>query len=332
MKKKNYSITPLWDSYAMDNKTKESRVRLTINLNNSRIRVTLKVRCTKDEFDAAMNSRSTKAKELKMIINDYISKAETILERLLEPSKESFLRLFKSETDLFKSNKTDVFYFYQLKYDEMIKAGRIGTAKYYKGCKRSLKEFKSILYFEDIDERFLRDYQSYLLEKGNSISTASLRLRGLRIMFNVAIKQGFVSEKHYPFKRFSLPSATKSKKVLYPPQLKLLFNYEPKTLREERAKDYFFFCFLSNGMNFKDMVNLKWKDINGNTISFVRQKTKNTTSEINEITVHLHDEAKRIIEKWANIDRSATAYVFPILPKKFKSIEHLEEIRNRKEK
>lgn len=69
MNKRNYSITPLWDSHAMDKKTKESRVRLTINVRNSRIRVTLKVRCTKDDFDAAMSSRSTKAKELKMIIN-----------------------------------------------------------------------------------------------------------------------------------------------------------------------------------------------------------------------------------------------------------------------
>jgi site-specific recombinase XerD len=214
----------------------------------------------------------------------------------------------------------------------MIKNGRIGTAKYYKGCLRSLKGYKPVLYFEDIDVRFVKDYQSHLLGKGNSISTSSLRLRCLRIMFNVAIKEGFVSEKHYPFKKLSLPSATKSKKVLYPQQLKLLFEYQPKSLREERAKDYFFFCFLSNGMNFKDMASLKWNNINGNTITFIRQKTKNTTTEVNEIHVHLHNEAKQIIEKWGNKKNLSDDYIFPILTKKFRSLEHAEEIRNRKRK
>lgn len=79
------------------------------------------------------------------------------------------------------------------------------------------------------------------------------------------------------------------------------------------------------------MVNLKWNNITGNTISFIRQKTKNTTAEVNEINVHLHNEAKRIIEKWGNKKNLATDYIFPILSKKF-TPEHAEEIRSRKRK
>jgi hypothetical protein len=54
IKNKNYSITPLWDRYAMDKKTLQSRVRLTINLKGNQIRITLKVRCSKADFDGAI--------------------------------------------------------------------------------------------------------------------------------------------------------------------------------------------------------------------------------------------------------------------------------------
>jgi integrase/recombinase XerD len=320
MKLKNYSITPFWDKSVLDSKTKYSRVRLTINLNRKQFRITLKIRCTKAEFDAALSSRSENAKKLRLELNDYIQKAEKIMERLPNPTKESFTRLFKSETDLFQSNKTDVHYFFDMKHDEVMKEGRIGTAKYYDGCKANLKNFKSSLYFGDIDESFLKQYQTHLLNHGNSSSTVALRLRCLRIMYNYAVNKGFISNKNYPFKKFNMGSSAKSKKVLYPQQLKALYEFVPRTLREDTAKDYFFFCFLCNGMNFKDMAYLKRNQIHRDTIIFIRQKTKNTTHET--------DEVKRILSKWGNKDISPEAYLFPILPSKFKSIERNEARRS----
>jgi integrase/recombinase XerD len=169
---------------------------------------------------------------------------------------------------------------------------------------------------------------TYLFNRGNSPSTIALRFRCLRIMYNYAVKKGFISNKYYPFRKFNMSSSAKSKKVLYPQQLKALFEYVPKTLREDRAKDYLFFCFLCNGMNFKDTAYLKRSQINQNTLTFVRQKTKNTTHDTQEIQVYLHDEVKRIISKWGNKDISPDAYLFPILPSKFISIERNEATRS----
>lgn len=331
MKHKNYSLTPFWDKSVMDSKTQQSRVMLTINLNRKQFRITLKLRCTKAEFDAALSSRSMNVRELRRELNDYVNKAEKILERLVAPTKESFTRLFKSETDLFNSNKTDVFYFYKTKIQDLKKEGRIGSANYYLQCEHLLRTFKSSVAFEDIDNVFLKQYQKYLIERGNSISTVAIRFRSLRTIFNLAIKQGFISEKHYPFKHFKMPSTSKSKSVLYPQQLKALYEYVPKTLTEERAKDYFFFCFLCNGMNFKDMAYLKWKHVNKDTIHFVRQKTQFTSNDVNEIQVHLHENAKVILDKWGNQNKDPDAYVFPILPKSA-SAEYLESARNIKKR
>jgi integrase len=327
MKPKNYSITPLWRRNAMDAKTKQAPVVLNIILNKKEFRITLKLRCTKAEFNAALSTRSASAKELRLQLMGYVDKAEKVMERLPQPTKESFTRLFKSDTDLFTSNKTDVFYFFDMKVEEVTKEGRMGTASYYKQCKVNLQNFKSSVYFEEIDEKFLKEYQAWLRKRGNSVSTVSLRMRCLRIMFNYAAKSGFISNVESPYRNFNMGTTTRSKKVLYPVQIKQFWEYEPKTLREERAKDYFFFSFLCNGMNFKDMAYLKRKQITGDIITFVREKTKNTTHETNEIQVYLHDEVKRILNKWGNKDLSPESYLFPILPAKFKTVEYDERTR-----
>ena len=82
---------------------------------------------------------------MRLELNDYIQKAEKIMERLHNPTKETFTCLFKSQTDLFQRYKTDVYYFFDMKYDEVMKEGRIGTARDYRGCKVNLRNYKPSL-------------------------------------------------------------------------------------------------------------------------------------------------------------------------------------------
>jgi integrase len=127
------------------------------------------------------------------------------------------------------------------------------------------------------------------------------------------VKAGIVSEKHYHFKGFSMGSRVRSKSVLYPEQLKKLLDYETVGIREERAKAYFFFCYLSNGMNFRDAAMLQWKNINGDMLTFVRHKTRNTTQAIDkEIKVYMHDLSKAIIKKWGSATNNPDDFIFPV--------------------
>ena len=92
---------------AMDAKTKLSRIIITINIHGTpQFRITVKLRSTKPEFDKATaialgRNLSDEAKQVRKDLNDYLLKAETILERLANPTQEMFTRMFKSETDLF---------------------------------------------------------------------------------------------------------------------------------------------------------------------------------------------------------------------------------------
>jgi len=119
----------------------------------------------------------------------------------------------------------------------------------------------------------------------------------LKAIFNRAIKEELISNKNYPFKNFKSGRSTKSKEVLYPEDIKKLWEYKTVGVREARAKDYFFFSYLCNGMNFKDIVYLKYSNIKGDMLSFIRSKTRLTSRMSKEIKVYLHPEAKAIIER-----------------------------------
>jgi integrase/recombinase XerD len=139
-------------------------------------------------------------------------------------------------------------------------------------------------------------------------------LRHLKAITNKAIKEGYISDKHYPFKNYTIGISAKSKDVLYPEQIKALWNYQPIGVRERRAKDFFFFCYLSNGMNFKDVCFLKYRDLKGDILSFVREKTKRTTTVSDkQIRVFLHPQIQNIIERLGNKPGNPNDYIFPIL-------------------
>ena len=317
--KQRYSVSMFWNKRNMDLKTKVSTIALTVNLPRLQFRVALKLESTKSDFDLALSTArklSDDVKELRQHMNEYMTKAETILDRIESPTREAFVRIFKAETDLFLSNKTDVHFFYLSKMEELLKDGKIGTRKWFRQCRNCLLRYAPKVTFEEIDERWLKDYHLYMKQRNNSDSTCAMKLRCLKIIFNIAKRQGFISEALNPFKHLKIAASGKSKEVLYPEQLKALFEYQTKGIREARAKAWFFFCYLGNGMNFKDMTLLKYKDIKGDSFTFIREKTKARMKDGGKIiTVYLHDEMKKIIEQWGNPSKAPDDYVFPVLRK-----------------
>ena len=77
--------------------------------------------------------------------------------------------------------------------------------------------------------------------------------------------------------------------------------------------DYWLLSYLCNGMNFADIIALKWENVSDNYLHFIRQKTKNTKKkDLRPIRVGLNPRAKAIINKWKNTD-PANPYLLPVL-------------------
>lgn len=88
------------------------------------------------------------------------------------------------------------------------------------------------------------------------------------------------------------------------------------------AKNYFVFSFYTRGMNFADMMKLRWKDVIDDQIYYTRSKTKTN------FRIKILPPVQGILDYYKN-KKNETGYVFPIL---LKDELTPAQIENRKKK
>lgn len=217
--------------------------------------------------------------------------------------------------------------YYQRKISSFNQNDQVGTASNYDSSLKSLISFRnskkiiSQFTFSEVDAAWLLEYEKWMIRNDKSNSTVGIYLRPLRAIFNDAIADKIISFSQYPFHNkenkngYKIPASKKVKKALEMKDLKALFNSKTLTPEEEEARDFFFFSYLSNGMNTKDIALLKWNNISDNSFTFIRAKTANTTkSNQLPIVVPIVEYHKKILLKYGT-PIIKTDYVFPILKK-----------------
>ena len=201
---------------------------------------------------------------------------------------------------------------------ELRDAGQIGTAVAYECAISSLTKFDATAKFADITPDFLKKYEKWMLQKGNSATTISIYLRTLRTLFNNAIADGMLKKELYPFgrKKYEIPTGKNIKKALTLSDIELIYNYTPETGgMDDMAKDYWIFMYLCNGINVKDLCLLKYENIRGDILEYERAKTARTKRTVEPIRIVITEDVRKIIKKWGNKNKDAKNYIFPILPK-----------------
>ena len=200
---------------------------------------------------------------------------------------------------------------------KLLQEERIGNALNYQSTFSSIKKFKGNLLFTDITPALLFQYEKWMLSRGCTLGTVGIKLRPLRAIFNEAIAEGLIRrEKCYPFgkRKYQLPNSRNTKKAISIDEIGSLYYHKPVCINEQKAKDFWMFCYFANGMNVKDVAYLKYKDIEGEYFVFIRAKTALTTRhDPKPITVYLSEDMKAIIDRWGNKDQNPNNYVFPIL-------------------
>jgi integrase/recombinase XerD len=194
-----------------------------------------------------------------------------------------------------------------------------GTAKSYQDSKNTLRRFRpGKVRFEDITKEFLNDFERWMVEKGRSLSTVGIYLRPLRTIFNIAIEQGVVRPELYPFgrRKYVIPTGRNIKRALNIDQIRQIaqYNTEPGSSLD-KARDFWMFSYLCNGMNMADIARLRWANLSAETISFQREKTKRTKRD-NPITIVVVRNIKinTLILKWGRAEaKPSNGYLFDIL-------------------
>lgn len=118
-----------------------------------------------------------------------------------------------------------------------------------------LKEFRPGLNFKDITYTFLKDFETYLREKGNGVNTVAKHLRQLRTLVNEAINQGYIHADAYPFRKFKIKQEKGRHEFLTPDELRKLENLEVNDQKLRHVLDAFLFCCYV-GLRFSDFCQL----------------------------------------------------------------------------
>ena len=221
--------------------------------------------------------------------------------------------IFKEETPAAGTIKV-VFLSY---IDKLLREHRIRTAVNYQTSYYAIAKFRGNLRFSDITVTYLKEYEQWMLQQDYSKTTIGIYVRSLRTIFNEAAEDKIIKkEKCYPFgkRRYQIPNSRNVKKSLALHDVSKIYKYIPEYEQEAKARDFWLFSYLANGINCKDIAFLKYRNIEGEYIVFERAKTENSTrSNPRSISVFISEDIRRIIETWGNADRSATNYIFPIL-------------------
>jgi integrase/recombinase XerD len=132
---------------------------------------------------------------------------------------------------------------------------------------------------------------------------------------NDALTLGIIKEKQYPFGRgkYEIPTGQGRKLALTLQQIKTLVTYSDGSEATEHYRDLWFFSYLCNGINFADLVTMKYANIQNDEIYFTRAKTINTSRVKREICAVITPEMRTIMDKWGNIDKSPDSYIFGFL-------------------
>lgn len=283
---------------------------------------------TDEEWETSLKAKRGELKELREEMDVIKGKAKKIINGLSHFDFEEFEKIMFGGQ---KAQRT-INFFYEAKIEECKNSNRFGTMVNYESSLKSLQAFakKETIFFDEITSNWLKKYEYWMVEtEGKSPTTVGIYLRPLRALFNDARTKGIVKEASYPFGKgkYQIKAPRARKAALSLDELKAFYRAEPETPEQEKAKDFWFFSFYCNGMNIKDIVFLRWGNIEGDKLYFTRSKTANTKDESREITIFLNDRAKEIIEKYGTKNRNQKNFLFPILKQGSTDIE-LERQKN----
>lgn len=274
-----------------------------------------KLSLTKKEFEEATKPKPSKNyKELSHKLRFIETSARNLIDNLPLFSFQIFDKKFGS--DYSKANKNNVYTAYQHYIDTLNQDGRASTAYLYKCGLNSFKSYQDELSFHEITPEFLKEYQKWMLSEGNSYTTIGIYTRQLRALFNEAVASGNINKDLYPFgrRKYEIPTGRNVKKALPISDIEKIYSYDPQTKSEEKYRDLWLFSYFANGMNIKDIIQLKYKDIHNNQIVFNRAKTINTSRKNPKpVVAALIPEIVTIIDKWGSTPRTPENFVFPYL-------------------
>jgi integrase len=188
-------------------------------------------------------------------------------------------------------------------YIENYRGITLRTRKHFRLSINYLESFQASLTVNDITPDFLRYFADSKQKTGLSRSTVDGIFRNLRriISYFLYEKKTIPKSYDYPFGKggFSISSSWPKKLVLRNDEIQKVVDLNDfKDKKQEYARDIWLFLYRANGINFADLLRMRWNYRQGDYIIFFRKKTENTRkNNIKPLTVPVTPKLQEVMDK-----------------------------------
>ncbi len=169
-----------------------------------------------------------------------------------------------------------------------------------------------VISFELVSASWLRKCEAHWIREGKNSTTINIYMKTLQSIFNSALDDGLIRESSYPFGKhgYKIPASTSRKLALTKEQIEAVRRWKGNP-EVEYWRDLWMFSYLCNGINFRDMLFLKYGNISNGEISFVRSKTEHALGQSRVIHAPLTPLMLEIMERSGNgADGNENKFIF----------------------
>lgn len=197
---------------------------------------------------------------------------------------------------------------------------KLKTRQLYRTAVNSFEEFKPGLTYEDITPGLLVQYERDMCNKDYSNSTISIYFRHLRGILNYFIykEKSIPNTYEYPFGRsgYTIKKHQTSKFVMSNDEIKSVADFNNfDTKEQEYARDIWFLLYRCHGINYADLLRMKWINRKNGCLIFTRMKTETTRkTNVKPIIVEIIPEIQVLLDKLGDKD---SPYILGLLNKDY---------------
>lgn len=203
------------------------------------------------------------------------------------------------------AGKFSLFRFMENKIARLRRNGKIRTSETYTAALNSFRKFRGgeDVMLDCIDAEMMEAYEAWHQGRGVVPNTISFYMRILRAVYNRAVEDGVIENRH-PFRHVYTGVDKTVKRALPLPVIKRINELDlAASPALDYARDMFMMSFMLRGMSFVDMAFLRKRDLVGGYVVYRRRKTGQL------LTIRWTEEMQGLLGKYP---ANATDYLLPI--------------------
>lgn len=214
----------------------------------------------------------------------------------------------KDNADVVKSReRDDMMEFMRNIISEKEAASQFRTAETYRTALNCWHRFigaDETVSWEQVTPRSMRQFADYLKKRGATKNTQSFYFRILRAVCHRAQKEGVAVLPENLFDNVYTGKARTCKRALPIDDIRRIASVEPKSRKEQLARDMFIFSFITHGMAPIDMAHLRKGNVVVGKLTYRRHKTGSV------ISMEWIAEMQEIASRY---ERDGSDYLFPLI-------------------